>query len=327
MQMQQKIGLFGFGPVGQGTYKILSEDFLLPVEIAKICVKNPRKERSLDSDYFTFDKKEILQDEEINLIVEAISDADEAFSIVKEALEAGKHVVSANKKMISEHLQELLSIQKRSGSILRYEAAVGGAIPIIRTLDAYFGHEPVMELRGVLNGSTNYILSQMQQGLAYEEALQQAQDKGFAEADPFLDVSGQDARNKLVIAALHAFGEVLQPADVLTTGINAISAATAEEAKKEGKRIKLVALLKWNQDRLEASVQPALIAADDPLYRVEGENNLLMLQGAYSGLQTLSGKGAGALPTGTAVVADIRAVLEGKGYSYAKYHAKSLTPA
>lgn len=327
MTQIHKIGLFGFGPVGQGTYQILSENQQEPLEVAKICVKNPGKKRSLDQSFFTFDKNELLQDDQIKLIVEAISDADESFKIVKEALEAGKHVVSANKKMISEHLEELLTIQERSGSLLRYEAAVGGAIPIIHTLDTYFGHEPIIELRGVLNGSTNYILSQVQQGLPYEEALQQAQEKGFAEADPFLDVSGQDARNKLVIAALHAFGEVLKPEEVLTIGIDSLSDATAELSKKEGKRIKLIALLQWKDGRLKASVRPELVAATDPLFGVEGENNLMMIQGAYSGLQTQSGKGAGALPTGTAVVADIRALLQGKGYAYTKYKNKDLTPA
>lgn len=328
IQNQKKIGLFGFGTVGEGTFRILTDSSLEQAfAIAKICVKNPHKERSIDKDFFTYSREELLQDDSIDIIVEAISDANEAFSIVKEALEQGKQVVTANKKMLSEHLQELLDLQARTGSLLRYEAAVGGAIPIIQTLDTYFGHEPLQEIKGVLNGSTNYILSQMQQGLAYEQALEEAQEKGFAEADPFLDVSGQDARNKLVIAALHAFGEVLQPDDVLTTGIDSLPAFATALAEREEKRIKLVGRLKWKDGRLHASVLPEFVKADDPLYAVEGENNLLIVQGAYSGQQSLSGKGAGAFPTATAVVADIRAVLEGRGYAYTKYKERSLTPA
>lgn len=328
IQKQKKIGLFGFGTVGEGTYRIVTDGNLEQAfEIVKICVKNPSKERSLNKEFFTYSKEELLQDDSIDIIVEAISDANEAFSIVKEALERGKQVVTANKKMLSEHLQELLDLQAQTGSLLRYEAAVGGAIPIIQTLDTYFGHEPLLEIKGVLNGSTNYILSQMQQGLGYEQALKEAQEKGFAEADPFLDVSGQDARNKLVIAALHAFGEVLLPDDVLMTGIDSLPAFATALAEREEKRIKLVGRVKWKDGRLHASVLPEFVQADDPLYRVEGENNQLIVQGAYSGQQSLSGKGAGALPTATAVVADIRAVLEGRGYAYTKYREKSLAPA
>lgn len=327
MEEKRKIGLFGFGTVGQGTFQILQENPWLPLQLAGICIKNPAKKRSIPQEHFTSRREKLLKDTSVSLIVEAISEADEAFAIVKEALLAGKDVVTANKKMVCEHLQELLELQAETGRILRYEAAVCGAIPVLDVLDNYFAHEPLEEVCGIVNGSTNYILSRMQDDqLAYEDALQKAQELGFAEADPVLDVSGQDARNKLVIAALHAFGEVLQPGEVIMRGIDSLPDFTAELAERADKRIKLVAKLHRKEGKLYGSVLPELLAADHPLYSVVQENNRVLVQGKYSGLQQLSGKGAGALPTGTAVVADIRAVLAGRAYQYVKYKKNVLQP-
>ena len=325
MEEKRKIGLFGFGTVGEGTYQIIQENPWLPLQIAGICIKDPDKKRSLGQEYFSSRKEDLLEDNSISLFVEAISEADEAFAIVKEALLAGKDVVTANKKMVCEHLAELLELQAETGRILRYEAAVCGAIPVLDVLDTYFAHEPLEEVSGIINGSTNYILSRMQDDkLSYGEALQLAQELGFAEADPALDVSGQDARNKLVITALHAFGEILRPDEVVLRGIDELPDFSAELAKRADKRIKLVARLHRKEGKLYASVLPELLAVDHPLYTVGQENNRVLVHGKYSGLQQLSGKGAGALPTGTAVVADIRAVLAGRAYQYAKYKENVL---
>lgn len=324
---KKRIGLFGFGAVGQGTYRILQESLLPGVEIVQICVKDPQKERSLSRDSFTFRKEEILQDPSIDIVVEAISNADEAFEIVKTALLAGKDVVSASKKMVSEHLAELLELQAQTGRILRYEAAVCGAIPVLEVLDSYFAHEPVEEFCGIVNGSTNFILGHMQEeSLTFIEALEQAQALGFAEADPSLDVKGGDAGNKIAITALHAFGELLRPEEVLICGIDDLPPHAAKLAAAEGKRIKLVGRIRRKEGKLFASVLPELLGPDHPLYSVEEENNRVLIHGKYSGLQELSGKGAGALPTGTAVVSDIRAVLSRRGYLYSKYREKALLP-
>ncbi len=328
MEEKRRIGLFGFGTVGQGTYQILKENSSLPLELARICIKNPDKKRNIAPAYFTSRREDVLKDPSISLVVEAISEADEAFTIVKEALLAGKDVVTANKKMVCEHLAELLELQNRTGRILRYEAAVCGAIPVLDVLDTYFAHEPIEEVCGIVNGSTNYILSRMQDdALSYSEALQKAQELGFAEADPALDVSGQDARNKLVIAALHAFGEVLQPGEVVVRGIDELPDFTTALAERSEKRIKLIARLHRKEGKLYGSVLPELVAPDHPLYTVAQENNRVLIQGKYSGQQQLGGRGAGALPTGTAVVADIRAVLAGRPYEYVKYKAHILEPA
>lgn len=318
-----KAGLFGFGAVGQGTYQVLKANSWIPVSIERICIKSPGKERMLPELYFTCNKYDILRDDSVSVIIEAISEAEEAFTIVKEALLAGKNVVTANKKMLSEHLPELLELQARTGSMLRYEAAVCGAIPVLDVLDHHFAHEPIEELCGIVNGSTNYILCRMQaENLSFEEALRKAQELGFAEADPGLDVSGQDARNKIVVAALHAFGEVLKPEEVEMQGIDQLLPHAQNQAHKEGKRIKLLARLTKTGEGLKASVTPEVIGPDNPLFYVEDENNMVLLKGAYGGVQQLSGKGAGAFPTGTAVVADIRAVLSGRKYAYTKYQER-----
>ena len=321
----KKIGLFGFGAVGQGAYQIIQESNSLGVEITRIGVKDPHKERSLSAENFTFRKEDILQDPSIDIVVEAISNADEAFIIVKEALLAGKDVVTASKKMVSEHLPELLELQAQTGRLLRYEAAVCGAVPVLEVLDSYFAHEPIEEFSGIVNGSTNYILSRMQEeSLDFSEALRQAQALGFAEADPSLDVKGWDAGNKIVITALHAFGELLRPDEVLIRGIDELPPHAAKLAAAEGKRIKLVGRIRLKEGKLLASVMPEMIGPDHSLYSVEEEDNRVLIDGKYSGQQQLSGKGAGALPTGTAVVADIRALLSGRGYQYSKYKEKAL---
>ncbi|WP_017730138.1 homoserine dehydrogenase [Nafulsella turpanensis] len=320
-----KIGLFGFGSVGQGTYQIIQENAALGAEVVRICIKDPQKERRISRENFTFRKEDILQDDSIDIVVEAISNAGEAFDIVKEALLAGKDVVTASKKMVSEHLAELLELQAQTGRIIRYEAAVCGAIPVLEVLDSYFAHEPIEELCGIVNGSTNYILSRMQdESLDYSTALRQAQALGFAEADPALDVKGWDAGNKIVITALHAFGELLRPEEVLVRGIDELPRHATRLAAAEGKRIKLVGRIRLKEGKLFASVMPEMLSAEHPLYSVEEENNRLLIYGKYSGLQQLSGKGAGALPTGTAVVSDIRALLNRRGYQYAKYKERAL---
>ncbi|MBE7179214.1 MAG: homoserine dehydrogenase, partial [Mucilaginibacter polytrichastri] len=204
MSKQITIGLFGFGVVGQGLVDIIrSKNFKL--EIRKIAIKHPEKKRSLPAELFTTDRHEILNDPEINTIVELINDADAAYDLVKEALQKGKNVVSANKKMIAQHLEELVELQHQFGASLLYEGAVCGSIPIIRNLEEYYDNELLYEVSGIFNGSSNYILSKVfNENLPYADALKQAQDLGFAETDPTMDVGGYDPKFKLAIATAHA---------------------------------------------------------------------------------------------------------------------------
>ncbi|PRY06803.1 homoserine dehydrogenase [Pontibacter ummariensis] len=316
----KRIGIFGFGCVGQGLYDVLQDNQRL--EVARICVRDKEKLRALPSSIFTYDPQELLQDESIDLFAELISDPAEALFIVRQALKAGKTVVSANKKMVSENLQELVELQLQCGGVLLYEAAVGGSIPILRTLEAYYGSEPLQEVNGILNGSSNYILSKLDaEGSSFQEALEQAQALGFAEADPTLDVEGFDAAHKISIVAAHAFGAIVQPQDILRFGISSVTRKDIGLAQALGARIRLVASAKLNQlGTLEVQVLPTFVYPDSELYYVNAEFNGVQLEAKFAGSQFLKGRGAGSHPTGSAVWADVSAALEGYKYQYPKLH-------
>jgi len=322
MSTKLTIGLFGFGIVGQGLNDIIrTKD--LNLEIKKIAIKNPDKKRSLPEDLFTTDASVILNDPEINTIVELINDADAAYSIVKAALESGKNVVSANKKMVATHLEEFLHIQEQYGTSLLYEGAVCGSIPIIRNLEEYYDNELLYSIRGIFNGSSNYILSKtFNENLNYETALKQAQDLGFAETDPILDVGGFDAKYKLVIAASHAYGVLPNPDDVFNIGIQNLSSKDIQYAKEKNYKIKLVpTALEFGEKQVVLYVLPKMIKADDFLFNVENEYNGVIVQAAFADQQFFFGKGAGGHPTGSAVLSDITALRYDYKYEYKKYRS------
>lgn len=318
-----KVGLFGFGCVGQGFYEIFTQHALDNVEIAAICVKESGKNRPLPESSFVFDKDIILKDPEIGLIVELISDADEAFEIVSLALKRGLTVISANKKMLAEHLYELIELQQLYNGTLLYEASSCGSIPIIRTLDDFFAYEEVSKIKGIFNGSSNFILTKISQdGLSYETALRQAQDLGFAEADPTLDVGGFDALNKLCVITMHAFGVAIHPQNVFNFGIQNLAASDNHFAASRQWKLKQVAYASvLNNGQLLAYVMPQFVESNEELFGVDEEFNAVSLEAAFSGRQFLKGKGAGAHPTGAAVFSDFRAVLDGYAYRYAKSNA------
>lgn len=324
MSEKIKIGLFGFGVVGQGLHDvILGQD--LNLEIIKIAIKNPEKKRSLDPSLFTTNHQEIFENPEINTIVELIDDAEVAFEIAKRALSSGKHVVSANKKMIANHLAELVELQLQHGTSLLYEGSVCGSIPIIRNLEEYYDNELLHGISGIFNGSSNYILSKVfNEKLNYHVALKQAQDLGFAETNPILDVGGYDAKFKLTIVAAHAYGLFLNPEDILNVGIQHISDHDIRYAKEKGYKIKLVPTAKKvGSSELITYVLPKFVKGDDFLYNVENEYNGVTVQAAFADKQFFFGKGAGGHPTGSAVLSDITALRYGYRYEYKKYHRHS----
>ncbi|WP_192820550.1 homoserine dehydrogenase [Rufibacter sp. LB8] len=324
-----KIGLFGFGCVGQGLYDILERETQLPFQIEKICVKDPTKVRPLSPEYFTYDAEEVLQDDRLDLLVEAISDAQEAYQIVTAALRKGKRVVTANKKLVAFHLPELLALQQEFGGVLLYEAAVAGGIPIIRAVEEYFANEPLVRVHGILNGSSNYILSQIfQQQKPYHEALKEAQDKGFAELDPWLDVAGADSRHKLCILTAHAFGRTLAPEEVAFFGIDFLGQRDLDFAKHNNSSIKLIASVHVTPEgELVPLVLPSLVKATDDLNVVEQEFNGVVVQGAYSGPQLFKGRGAGGHPTGAAVLSDVISISKDYQYGYRKLNQTLRIPA
>ncbi|WP_293299544.1 homoserine dehydrogenase [Pedobacter sp. UBA4863] len=324
MSKKLKIGLFGFGVVGQGLHDIIKAQNL-NLEVVKIAIKNPEKKRTLDAHLFTTSHDEILNNPEINTIVELIDDADVAYQITKRALTSGKNVVSANKKMIATHLEELVHLQEKHGTSLLYEGSVCGSIPIIRNLEEYYDNELLHGISGIFNGSSNYILSKIfNEGASYQDALKEAQDLGFAETNPILDVGGYDPKFKLAIATAHAYGLFINPDKILNIGIQNLSDADIQYAKEKNYKIKLVPTArKISTKHIIAFVLPKFVKSDDFLFNVENEYNGVTVQAAFADKQFFFGKGAGGHPTGAAVLSDIAALRYDYRYEYKKYHQKN----
>jgi homoserine dehydrogenase len=318
------LGLFGFGCVGQGLHDVLEETPTLKTQIKKICVKDRNKKRSLPASRFTFDKNDILNDEEINVVVELIDDADAAFEIVSAALSKGKAVVTANKKMIAEHFSELLALQEKYDVPLLYEAACCASIPIIRNLEEYYDNDLLQSLEGIVNGSTNYILTKTSaEHISYAEALKDAQEKGYAETNPLLDTGGFDAKFKLLILIAHAFGLVLKPEELYNSGIDKLGDLELAYAREKGFKIKLVAHAgKSANGKIEALVLPKFVNAADKLFSVDDVFNGVKIQSCFSDTQFFSGRGAGGHPTASAVLSDISALTYDYRYEYKKLKGK-----
>jgi len=319
-QSKITIGLFGFGVVGKGFYEALIHTQNIQAKIKKIGIKIPGKARGAGKLPFTINEDDILQDEEINTVVELIDDPKAAFTFVKRALQNGKAVVSANKKMIADNFEELLNLQKQYNVSLLYEGACCASIPIIRCLEDYFGYDEVKSIRGIINGSTNYILSQMvDKGLLFNDALAAAQKLGFAEANPALDIEGQDAANKLSILLAHAFGCTALAGEFLYSGITNISRHDVEYACSKHCKIKLVARAqKIGDGTIAAFVLPHLVMQDDELYHVNNELNALEIESGFAGRQIFKGNGAGAYPTASAVLSDVASLHRQYHYAYRK---------
>lgn len=314
------IGLFGFGCVGYGLYEVLQKTPTLQANIQKICVKNPNKERPIPANNFTFQPDDLLLDPTINTIVELIDNADEAFEIVKKAVQQGKAVVTANKKMIAENFEALLALQKQCNVPILYEAACCASIPIIRNLEEYYDNDLLESIEGIVNGSTNYILTKtIQDNISYQEALAAAQQKGYAESNPLLDTGGFDAKYKLQILVAHAFGIVCQPKDIFNLGIQQIGPLELRYAREKGYKIKLVATAtKTEQGQVQAFVIPKYIEVNDPLYNVDDVFNGVKTKSYFSDSHFFVGRGAGAHPTASAVLSDISALSYDYKYEYKK---------
>ena len=319
-----RIGLFGFGVVGEGIYQVLSEKHGLDCEIIKICIKDSSKSRNAPDHLFTIDPQELLKDDTINVIVELINDPEAAFKIVVEAMRLGKSVVSANKKMIADNQITLIQLQRKYQTSFLYEAAVCGSIPILRNLEEYFDNDLLKYVTGVVNGSTNYILTQMEKkNISFNKSLKDAQKKGFAETDPSLDIDGLDASFKLSIICLHAFGKVVKSRDILRKGIGSIRPADLNYAREKGLKIKLIANSNENSEGVCATIFPTFLREDDTLSLVENEYNGVLIGSSLADEQFLYGKGAGRYPTSSAVLSDISALRYHYKYELKKGSEKS----
>ncbi len=317
------IGLFGFGVVGEGLYKVLHQTDSLNATIKKVCIKDPHKKRNAPVELFTTDRNELLNDDTINVIVEVINEADAAFEIVSTALKNGKSVVSASKKMIAEHLPEILKLQEETGLPFLCEASACASIPVIRNLEEYYDNDLLHSLRAIINGSTNYILTKMfEEKLDFKTALLNAQQLGFAEADPTLDVDGWDAVNKWVILLCHAYGIVTTTDNILFTGIQNINEHDAKVGTEKNYEIRLVAQAKkLLSGKIAAFVMPQFVKHDDHLSFVKNEYNGVVIESSFADKQFFYGKGAGSFPTASAVLSDISALRYDYKYEYKKlYH-------
>ena len=315
-----KIGLFGFGCVGQGLWKVLHETKGIRADIHRICIKHPEKQRPVPAHFFTTNALDILDDPEIDVVVELIDDAEAAFEIVSGALSRGKAVVSANKKMIAHRLPELYALQQKTGSPFLYEGSCCASIPIIRNLEEYYDNDLLTSVEGIFNGTTNVILSKIfEENLSFGEALSFAQAHGFAESDPSLDVDGFDAKFKLCILLLHAFGVFVQPEKVLNLGIGRMNDFDLDFARSRGCVLKLVAQCFRENDKVSAYCLPRFVPKNHRYASVRHEYNAVTLESAFSEHQMFVGKGAGDKATGCAVLSDISALRYHYKYEYRKF--------
>lgn len=313
------IGLFGFGTVGRGLYDVLQRLHTDRVSIRRVCVKHLERHRDADV-CFTDSADDIFNDEKVNFIVELIDDDVAAYDIVCRALRAGLPVVSGNKKMLARHLPELIRLQEETGAALLYDASACGSIPVIRNLEEYYDNDLLQSVKGILNGSSNFILSKVfNEGMGYAEALKLAQDLGFAESNPSLDIDGWDSLYKLIIVTMHAFGIYVTPEAIFTYGISRMNDYDIQFANEKQRRVKLVGTAeKIDDSHLSLSVMPHLISRQKYIYSVEDEFNGVVIKGLFYYKQFMFGRGAGGHPTGSAVLSDITARLYGYRYEYKK---------
>lgn len=320
------IGQFGFGTVGKGIFKVIKNAKNAHAEIKKICVANLNKDRGEEYSealpLLTDNAEEIFGNDEINLIVEVIDNAEASYEIVTRALKKGISVVSGNKIMIANHLPELIELQKENQAALLYDASSCGSIPVIRNLEEYYDNDLLLEVKGILNGSSNYILSRVfDHDEDYNEALQRAINLGFAESDPTFDIEGYDSLFKLIIITKHALGVYVDPKDVFIYGISKINNLDINWAKEKRVKIKLVAqVVKISDEEFTMFVMPEFVDKSKYIYSVDDEYNGVVIRGEGYDRQFMFGKGAGSLPTASSILSDIMAIRRDYKYEYKKMH-------
>lgn len=307
------IGILGFGTVGKGSYNILIEqkemieDYIgEEIKISKILVRNKEKYKDEKAyDIITENIDEIISDDDIDLIIEVTGDVDFIYPYLKKAIKSKKHIITANKNLVSKYFEELMELGKSENVQVRYEAAVAGAIPVIEPLEKIALLNDISSIKGVLNGTCNFILSKMEDGFRYEDALKEAQEIGFAEADPSSDVEGRDTMRKLRILATMAFKESVKEEDIKVEGITDLKPEDIEKAKKENKRYKLVAEGKKENGKIKASVKAVTVDMNSILGGLDGGENAVVIETSNAEQLVFRGLGAGGRPTGFSIVSDL----------------------
>lgn len=343
MKNEISIGLLGFGTVGSGVAKIIQqhqEDLQhklgAQVAIRKVLVRDAGKDRisDLDPNVFTTDIEEILNDSSLDIIVEVMGGIEGARAAMEQALKSGKQVVTANKDVMAEYGHDLLKLADAEKCDLFYEASVAGGIPIIRTLEDGLASDRISSMMGIVNGTTNFILTKMkQEKKSYEDALAEATELGFAEADPTADVGGLDAARKMVILSSLAYSTEVKLDDVNIRGMDTIKDGDVEMGESLGYTMKMIGSSTKDEDGIDVSVEPIFLANSHPLASVNNEFNAVYIYGDAVGETMLYGPGAGSLPTATSVVSDIIAAcrnlllgVNGKR-EHAAQHERVIKPA
>lgn len=313
-----QVGMLGFGTVGSGVVRLIRENASIIQEklgaklnLKRIAVRDTKKDRGipLEPGVLTDDFQSVLSDPGISIIVELIGGYSPAREYVLAAIENGKHVVTANKALLAFHGEEIYAAAARKRVEVRYEAAVGGGIPVLSAIKGNMAANRFWTVLGILNGTCNYILTRMtREGADFDAVLKNAQDLGYAEADPTFDIQGIDTAHKLCLLITLCFGTRVDFKDIYTEGIASVSALDIDFARRFGYRIKLLAIGKRDGERVEARVQPTMVPVDDPLSAIDGVFNAIRVSGNYAGTVMFSGRGAGMEPTASAVVGDLMAI-------------------
>jgi homoserine dehydrogenase len=318
MKSRIGVGIIGFGTVGAGAAKVLLDNAALirrrvgvPVELVRIADLDITRDRGmvLPSGMLTTDAKQVLQDPAIDVVIELIGGYDTAKRVILEAIAAGKQVVTANKALLALHGEEIFEAASRQGVDVGFEASVGGGIPVVRALMEGLAGNTIESIYGIINGTSNYILSRMtREGESFETVLKDAQRAGYAEADPTFDVAGIDSAHKLAILVNLAYGTPVNFKEIYTEGITHITPIDIAYAKEFGFTIKLLGIAKLADGDVEARVHPTMVPSASPIAQVDGVYNAIQLVGDAVGDVVLYGRGAGSMPTGSAVVSDVIAI-------------------
>lgn len=318
MEKKIKIGLIGLGTVGSGVFKTLKNfDY---VEVVKIAVKNINKPRNideLDNSVLTDDPYDVVNDPEIDIVAELVGGLEPAFDLIKTAIENGKHIVTANKELLAKRGEELFEIAEKNNKVILYEAAIAGGIPLIMPIKTILAGNKINKIEAIVNGTTNYILTKMDvDGASYEDVLKEAQELGYAEADPTGDVEGFDAAYKIATLATITFHKRIKIENIYREGITKIRPADMKAANDLGYKIKLIASGKINDEgNADVRVHPMLVSKKTTLAHIDYVTNAVHLSGHPVGSITLSGPGAGEFPTASSVVGDILAICAELGKS------------
>lgn len=314
-----KAALLGFGTVGEGVYTAihsqqqqLNELLGVRVEIVAVLIRDKNKKRDIESNILvTTDFEEILNIRDLDVVFEAIVGEEPGYTYLKQAIDKGIHVITANKVMFAKYGQELIHKAKQQNVKLAFEATTAGGVPIIRTIQRLLQVNRITKVQGILNGTSNFILTKMRENkLSFEAALHLAQQKGYAEADPTNDISGKDAFCKLMILSQLVFGEQPCWSEVKIEGITSISQQQIEEKEHQGQRYKHIAEIYKEGQRIKASVKPIIVDSNHPLYSIEGVENAIALEASLVGNITLQGPGAGKMPTASAMIEDFAEIVQ-----------------